>query len=672
METRFGVKDFILFLVLAIVIVMIGLAMVQFDRQWNEVQNVKQKLEQQAVDLQNIQRTLERGVAMRGSPTTGPANGAVALAPAQARIAAARAMPNFAEGDWLVYGLSSKIASLTPFLGGDANSAEVIGNVQESLLSRDMVTLKWEGLLAESWTIDDNSAAWNAYAAKRRTVPLTESEIRANPNFPTEAAADAQKAYIDARLKEGRTDDDIGREKDCPPAATITFTMRRGPTFSDGAAVTARDVEFTYRFMMNPQIDAPRERSGLTSVRDVKALDDWHVAWVFSVPYFQALELAGSTQVMPKHFYEKFKPSDYNQSTGLLMGSGPYQLDDPTSWKPGVPIALVRNPRYWGVAPAFSKLVYNEYTNSVALETSFRNRDIDEMGCPPERYVKLLKDQPVLDRTQHFEYQPATGGYRYIAWNQMRDGKPTKFADKRVRQAMTLLIDQSRVINDVMLNLAIPATGPFNPASKQNDPALKPYPYDPAKAMQLLAEAGWKDRGTGVLTNDAGEPFEFTLTYPSGSPNYQKQGLLLKDLFARAKIRMTADEQEFSVFGERLKHRNFDAISLGWTAGIETDIFQMFDSSQIADGGDNFMSYKNPELDATIEQARRTLDDDARMALWRKAHDILYEDQPYTFLFFPKALVFMDKRIANVQKLPLGLNSDAEWFVPKELQRWTK
>ena len=98
----------------------------------------------------------------------------------------------------------------------------------------------------------------------------------------------------------------------------------------------------------------------------------------------------------------------------------------------------------------------------------------------------------------------------------------------------------------------------------------------------------------------------------------------------------------------------------------------MFDSSQMADGGDNFMSYKNPELDATIEQARRTLDDDARMALWRKAHDILYEDQPYTFLFFPKALVFMDKRIANVQKLPLGLNSDAEWFVPKELQRWTK
>ena len=78
------------------------------------------------------------------------------------------------------------------------------------------------------------------------------------------------------------------------------------------------------------------------------------------------------------------------------------------------------------------------------------------------------------------------------------------------------------------------------------------------------------------------------------------------------------------------------------------------------------------QLDATIEQARRTLDENARMALWRKAHDIIYDDQPYTFLFFPKNLVFLDKRIANVQKLPLGLNSDSEWFVPKDQQRWTK
>jgi peptide/nickel transport system substrate-binding protein len=147
--------------------------------------------------------------------------------------------------------------------------------------------------------------------------------------------------------------------------------------------------------------------------------------------------------------------------------------------------------------------------------------------------------------------------------------------------------------------------------------------------------------------------------------------LLLKDLFARAKIRMKTDPQEFSVFRERLKYRDFDAISLGWSAGIETDIFQMFHSSQMADGGDNFMGYRSPELDGLIEQARRTLDETERMKLWHRAQAVLYDDQPYTFLFFPKSLLFLDKRIANVTLQPLGLSEDAEWYVPKSEQRYT-
>ena len=668
METRFGVKDFILFVVLGIVILMIGLAMVQFDRQWDQVQTINSKLEQQANDLQSIRRQLENGVALNS--TTQPTTADIPVA--QQRIEAARQMPNFADGDWFIYGVPVNFSSLTPFIGGDAYSADVLGNVQESLCQRDPITLDWQGLLAESWTIDDNTKAWNAYADKRRAVPLTEAEITAEPDCPDNSKPADRQAYIARRMKEGRTDDNIGAEKDCPPAATFIYKMRKNATFSDGTPVTPDDVVFTFNFTMNPDVAAPRERSGLHQIRAVKQVGDDSVAFIFAVPYFDSMSLAGEMAVMPRHFYEKFKPQDYNQSTGLVMGSGPYMMADPTGWKPGTQVELIRNPRYWGVAPAFAKLVYREFTNSVALETAFRNGEIDQIGCTPDRYIKLLHDQKILDRTQHFEYQSSTGGYGYVAWNQMRDGKPTKFADKRVRQALTMLIDQKRLIAEVLLNLAAPATGPFNPASKQVDPAIKPYPFDPQRAMQLLADAGWKDRGSGILTNDAGEAFDFKLTYPSGSPTYDKMVLLLKDFFAAAKIRLEPDAQEFSVFGDRLKNRAFDAISLAWTAGIENDIYQMFDSSQMADGGDDFMSYRNPELDHAIETARRTLDESARMKLWHQCHDIIYEDQPYTFLYFPKSLVFMDKRISNVQKLPLGLNPDSEWFVPKNEQRWTK
>jgi peptide/nickel transport system substrate-binding protein len=88
------------------------------------------------------------------------------------------------------------------------------------------------------------------------------------------------------------------------------------------------------------------------------------------------------------------------------------------------------------------------------------------------------------------------------------------------------------------------------------------------------------------------------------------------------------------------------------------------------DGGDDFVSYKNPKLDALIVEARRTMDRDQRMKLWQQCHRILHEDQPYTFVFTPKGMVFLANRFQNVQLLPLGINSDLEWFVPLDQQKW--
>ena len=667
MENRFGLKDFVLLASLGLVIVLVILSMVQFDRQWDQVQAIRQKLEQQAIDLQAMQQQISRGVVQQSS--TQPATN-TQLPPSLERVAAARALPGFAEGDWVVSGQGGKFSTITPVVSGDAYANEVQSNVLETLCVRDPVTLEWQGLLAESWKVTDNSAAWDAYALARWAVPVTEAEVLAEPDCPPVEEADARKAYVQNRMKQGRKDDNIGREPNCPSAGSVRMKLRRNPTFSDGKPLTADDVVFTFNWIMNPAIDAPRQRAYLSRIRSVTKIADDEVEFVFSVPYFESFDLVAGFEVMPKHYYEKFSPSDFNSSTGFLLGSGPYMLGDP--WKPGDLMQLVRNPRYWAVQSAFSRLVYREFTSRVALETAFRNGEIDSLTASPEQFVGLKKDASVADRSQAFEYQSAVGGYRYVAWNQFRRGKPTMFADKRVRQAMTLLVDQPRLLSDVMLDMAVPATGPFNPASKQNDPTIKPYAYDPARAAKLLEEAGWRDRGEGVLTNDAGERFEFKLTYPSANPNYEKMVLLLRDLYARAKVRLQPDPQEWSVFRDRLKNKEFDSITLAWSAGIETDIYQMFHSTQTMAGGDNFMSYRSPELDKLIDSARRTLDENKRMELWRAAHRQIYEDQPYTFLFFPKALIFLDKRISNVQKLPLGLNSDREWFVPKASQRWTK
>jgi peptide/nickel transport system substrate-binding protein len=124
-----------------------------------------------------------------------------------------------------------------------------------------------------------------------------------------------------------------------------------------------------------------------------------------------------------------------------------------------------------------------------------------------------------------------------------------------------------------------------------------------------------------------------------------------------------------------LKKRDFDAITLGWTGSIESDPYQIFHSSQIADGGNNSIGYSNLELDKTIEIARATVDEEKRMDLWHKVEEMLYQDQPYTFLLRPKSLEFVDKRIHNVMQTQLGLNlgvAPIENYVPVNLQKHGK
>jgi peptide/nickel transport system substrate-binding protein len=178
-----------------------------------------------------------------------------------------------------------------------------------------------------------------------------------------------------------------------------------------------------------------------------------------------------------------------------------------------------------------------------------------------------------------------------------------------------------------------------------------------------------------VLEDKDGQPFSFKLTYFEGNEDTQRMVLLLKDLYARAGVKMEPFPQEWPVMLESLNKKDFDAITLGWTSGIETDIFQMFHSSQAKTDGDNTISYKNPELDKLMDQARATVDEAARMPLWQQAERIMVEDQPYTFLMRRQSLLFVDKRIHNLQMTKLGLNRGSlpvENYVPAAMQKYTK
>ncbi|MEQ1622742.1 MAG: ABC transporter substrate-binding protein [Methylococcales bacterium] len=618
MQKQLTAKDWILYSLLSLLISLVVLAMYQIDRQWSKLTEMETAMSEQSKDMRELRSAISSGKL--ASASVASFTGAKDVSQAFKRAQAASLQTDYAQGDWSVNALSSNLKTITPLVSTDADASEVQSYVLETLLTRNPDTLEWEGLIAKSWTVSDDGLV-------------------------------------------------------------LTFQLRDDVKFSDGEPLTADDVVFTFNFTMTEAIQAPRDRAYLDKIKEVKANGKYEVVFTFKEPYFEALNIAGgSIFVLPRHFYEPFlkEPQKFNESKGLLLGSGPYKLQDPKSWTPDKGnIELVRNERYWGdVQPTYNRILWKVIQNDSARLTTYRNGEIDAYSARPVEYEALKKDAQILAKSQNYEYMPPVGGWSYIGWNQQIDNKLTPFADKRVRLAMTYLTDLDRIIKDIFLGNAIPAISPFSSTSKQHDAGLHPYQADLEKAKSLLKEAGYEDRnGDGALEDKAGKVFEFKLTYFQGSEDTKRMVLLLKDLYAKAGVRLIPFPQEWPVMLENLHNKNFEATLLAWTGVIESDLYQIFHSSQIANNGDNRIGYANPELDKLIEEARSTVDESKRMPLWQKAERILYEDQPYTFLVRNKRLAFIDKRINNVQMTKIGLNIGLlplETYVPALQQKYTQ
>lgn len=672
MENRFGVKDFFLFVLLIVVIVMLFLAMKQFDRQWEIVRSINANVSQQTAELSQLRRAIEQGGRAIASTQPSVSDGREPFP----YVKKARQNPDYAIGGVLVDMFPVRVARLTPLgLSGDLYSRIVQNRIQESLGYVDPYTLEYIPLLATDWKVTDNSQAWkSAFDALVKKIAADPAAAAKEPNLPKDLAEAMQK-FAKGEIRDVPHDLLVGHPA-LPSAIDVAFELRRGVTFSDGAPFTADDVVFTVEYIMNPQVAAPRERAYYSKFKSVEKTGEYSVVFRYKEPYYEAFSLAADLQILPKHFYTKFTIEQFNTMPGLVMGTGPYRLKTPDGWKPGELIELHRNERYWGEPAPYDRIVYHEIESDEASLTRFENGELDIFPATPDQYEALLAKPNVRQRAQNFEYSAPQAGYSYIAWNQKKAGKPTPFADKRVRQAMTMLTDRQRVIDEIWLGHGKVATGPFSPLLQQCDPNIKPWPYDPARARELLREAGYADRnGDGLIEGPDGQPLRFTFTYGSKSPLIERMALLLKDGYAKAGIIMNPDPADWPIMLKKIDSRDFDAITLAWGGSLESDAYQIFHSSQIGDNGDNYIGYVNRDLDRVLERARSTVDKSARMPIWQEAHRILHEDQPYTFMISRVSLSFIDRKVRNIESSKLGLNYSQlfvmpiPWYIPANLQR---
>jgi peptide/nickel transport system substrate-binding protein len=439
----------------------------------------------------------------------------------------------------------------------------------------------------------------------------------------------------------------------------LRFRLRPGIRWWDGVELTAKDVEFTYKLMIDPQTPTAYAEDYL-AVKEFKVTGRYSFEVRYDKPFARAL-VTWAQSILPEHVLagQDLLNTSYSRQP---VGCGAYKLK---GWEPGSRLVLTANPDYFAGRPHIDELVIRIIPDQSTQFLELKAGNLDEMGLSPYQYL-FETSGPDWDRNFR-KYEYLSFGYTYLGWNL---DNPL-FADKRVRQALDSAIDKEEIVSGVLAGLGVPAVGPYKPGTWFYNDALRPRPYDPERARALLAEAGWRDTdGDGLLDKD-GRPFAFTvLTNQGNTQRIQAATVIqrrLRDVGVAVKIRTV----EWAAFiKEFVDKGRFDAVILGWNILQDPDIYDVWHSSKAVAGGLNFVHYRNAELDDLLEKGRRTLDQGRRTAIYRRVQEILHEDQPYCFLYIPMSLPILQARIQGVEPAPAGIDHNFyQWWIPREFQR---
>ena len=262
-----------------------------------------------------------------------------------------------------------------------------------------------------------------------------------------------------------------------PDGLTITFKLRRGVKWHDGAPFTAQDVLFTYQVMVDPK--TPTAYSGdYLQVKKAEALDDYTFRVTYPQPFAPALGTWGLS-ILPRHL---LAGQDITKSPlgRHPIGTGPYKFKE---WRAGEKIALTYNPDYFEGRPYLNGYIYLVKPDLATMFLELKAGNLDRMGLTPLQYTRQT-DYPKFTRLyQQVSLHPRPFSYIYLGYN-LED---QRFADRRVRQALTYAINKKEIIDGVLLGLGEEAYGPYKPGAWYYNPNVPKFSYDPEKARALLA-----------------------------------------------------------------------------------------------------------------------------------------------------------------------------------------
>lgn len=460
------------------------------------------------------------------------------------------------------------------------------------------------------------------------------------------------------------------------------------PHFFKKHRVTAHDFKFFYDALMNPHLQTPGAvaiRNTMVDIESFEVVDDvtfvvrWKTKEFPSGPKmrFIAIRWTSSLRPLPSFVYQYFPdgtkmvaddsdPNTYRQNSvwaqnfanhwasQLIISCGPWLFNGMTDQM----IRFKRNPDYYNPLAALTQEIHYALKDTTdAIWQGFKAGEFDDITIPPNQ---LLEVETFL-QSAPYERQKKEGLavkqlnyvsqiYSYIAWNETNP----LFKSKKVRQALTMAIDRKRIINQILNGMGIEINGTFLVNSSSYDKSIIPWPFDPDRARQQLAQEGWYDSdGDGIIDKEIDgkrRPFVFSLTYyvknQTSKAICEYISTALKNVGIVCNLRGVDTADLSAVFDDK----SFDALNLAWSVGYPPDDPRQIWSSEGAKekGSSNAIGFVNSEIDRLIDLLDYEYDPQKRIELYHQFDAIIHDEQPYTFLYTPKVSLLFREYLQNV------------------------
>ena len=429
-----------------------------------------------------------------------------------------------------------------------------------------------------------------------------------------------------------------------PDGKTWTFKIRENATWNDGVPLTAKDVAFTYNYIIDNELT--NWTSYTQGIKHATAVDDTTVRFDCSEPKADMLRVY--LPIVPEHVWSKVAGKDAglgHPNTPPIVGSGPFKC---VEWKKSSYVKLVANKAYWRGAPKIDELYLEYYTNADTMVQDLKSGNIDGCSGILDAQYRQLQTVPGIEARTI-----GTNGFDELAFNCYSRG-PSRgnpvLKDPKFRQAVNWAVDKDKICAIAYGGHARPATTVVtadyytDPDWHWEPPADVKYGFDLEKAKQLLDAAGYKDTNGDGIREAGGKPIVLRLWCRDGSVTYQNVERLVAGWFRSIGLKMVVSTMDLGALGAAIVDKqggklspDYDIVVWGWYSDLDPgSILSYFTTAQI--GSQSDCGYSNPQYDRLFNEQARTIDPAARKAIIDQMQQILYRDSPYIVLAYSNDL----------------------------------